>query len=38
MNMSSATVAAGVDEFVLAGPDSAPSQFVAPPRVAPRQR
>jgi flavin reductase (DIM6/NTAB) family NADH-FMN oxidoreductase RutF len=34
MNMSSATVAPGVDEFVLAGLESAPSQFVAPPRVA----
>ena len=34
MNTSSATVAAGVDEFALAGLETAPSQLVAPPRVA----
>ncbi|WP_088287133.1 flavin reductase family protein [Ideonella sp. A 288] len=34
MNMSSASVAPGVDEFVLAGLVPAPSRFVAPPRVA----
>ena len=34
MNASSATVAAGVDEFMLAGLEAAPSRLVAPPRVA----
>ena len=34
MNMSSATVAPGVDEFALAGLDAAPSMLVKPPRVA----
>jgi flavin reductase (DIM6/NTAB) family NADH-FMN oxidoreductase RutF len=34
MNLSSAAVAAGVDEFELAGLTKAASRFVAPPRVA----
>ena len=34
MNMSSAAVAPGVDEFKLAGLEPAASRFVAPPRVA----
>jgi len=34
MNLSSATVAPGVDEFVLAGLTKAASRFVKPPRVA----
>jgi len=34
MNLSSAPVAAGVDEFELAGLAKAPSRFVRPPRVA----
>lgn len=34
MNLSSAPVAEGVDEFELAGLAKAPSRFVAPPRVA----
>ena len=34
MNLSSASVTAGVDEFELAGLDKAASQFVKPPRVA----
>ena len=34
MNLSSAPVAPGVDEFVLAGLTKAPSRFVKPPRVA----
>ena len=34
MNMSSAAVAPGVDEFALAGLEPAPSQWVKPPRVA----
>lgn len=34
MNASAATVAAGVDEFELAGLEAAPSRIVAPPRVA----
>lgn len=34
MNLSSATVAPGVDEFALAGLTKAASRFVAPPRVA----
>jgi flavin reductase (DIM6/NTAB) family NADH-FMN oxidoreductase RutF len=34
MNLSSATVNAGVDEFDLAGLEAAPSRFVKPPRVA----
>ena len=34
MNLSSAPVAAGVDEFALAGLDTAPSLCVNPPRVA----
>lgn len=34
MNLSSAPVAAGVDEFELAGLAKAPSRFVKPPRVA----
>ncbi|HRH89669.1 MAG TPA: flavin reductase family protein [Rubrivivax sp.] len=34
MNLSSATVARGVDEFALAGLTKAASRFVAPPRVA----
>ena len=34
MNASSATVAAEIDEFVLAGLEKAPSNMVAPPRVA----
>ena len=34
MNLSSAAVAPGVDEFALAGLDKAPSRFVRPPRVA----
>jgi Conserved protein/domain typically associated with flavoprotein oxygenases, DIM6/NTAB family len=34
MNISSATVAADIDEFVLAGLEKAPSNMVAPPRVA----
>jgi len=34
MNMSSAAVAPGVDEFVLAGLEPAPSRLVKPPRVA----
>lgn len=34
MNLSSAAVAPGVDEFGLAGLTKAPSRFVAPPRVA----
>lgn len=34
MNVSSAAVAAGVDEFVLAGLEPAPSLVVRPPRVA----
>jgi flavin reductase (DIM6/NTAB) family NADH-FMN oxidoreductase RutF len=34
MNMTSATVAPGVDEFALAGLESAASRFVKPPRVA----
>ncbi len=34
MNLSSAPVAAGVDEFELAGLGKAASRFVAPPRVA----
>jgi flavin reductase (DIM6/NTAB) family NADH-FMN oxidoreductase RutF len=34
MNLSSAPVAADVDEFELAGLGKAPSRFVAPPRVA----
>ena len=34
MNASSAGVAAGVDEFALAGLAAAPSRLVAPPRVA----
>lgn len=34
MNMSSAAVAPGVDEFGLAGLTAAPSRFVKPPRVA----
>lgn len=34
MNMSSAAVAPGVDEFALAGLERAPSRFVLPPRVA----
>ncbi len=34
MNLSSATVAPGVDEFALAGLTPAPSRFVKPPRVA----
>ena len=34
MNLSSATVAPGVDEFELAGLEPAPSRFVKPPRVA----
>ena len=34
MNLSSAPVAAGVDEFELAGLTKAASRFVAPPRVA----
>ena len=34
MNLSSAPVAPGVDEFVLAGLDAAPSLLVKPPRVA----
>lgn len=34
MNLSSAAVAPGVDEFELAGLAKAPSRFVAPPRVA----
>jgi flavin reductase (DIM6/NTAB) family NADH-FMN oxidoreductase RutF len=36
MNASSATVAAGIDEFDLAGLTAAPSRLVAPPRVAAR--
>ncbi|TPG48244.1 flavin reductase family protein [Sphingomonas glacialis] len=34
MNASAAMVAAGVDEFELAGLEGAPSRLVAPPRVA----
>jgi flavin reductase (DIM6/NTAB) family NADH-FMN oxidoreductase RutF len=34
MNLSSAAVAPGVDEFALAGLDKAASRFVKPPRVA----
>ncbi len=34
MNASSATVAADVDEFVLAGLEKSPSKIVSPPRVA----
>lgn len=34
MNMSSAAVAPGVDEFALAGLEPAPSRLVKPPRVA----
>ena len=34
MNLSSAPVAPGVDEFALAGLQAAPSQWVRPPRVA----
>ena len=34
MNASAATVAADVDEFVLAGLDAAPSRLIAAPRVA----
>lgn len=34
MNMTSAAVAAGVDEFALAGLEPARSRFIAPPRVA----
>ncbi len=34
MNLSSATVQPGVDEFALAGLETAPSRFVKPPRVA----
>ncbi len=34
MNLSSATVSPGVDEFELAGLEAAPSRFVKPPRVA----
>jgi flavin reductase (DIM6/NTAB) family NADH-FMN oxidoreductase RutF len=34
MNLSSATVAAQVDEFELAGLERAPSRFIRPPRVA----
>ena len=34
MNLSSATVAPGVDEFALAGLEKAASRFVKPPRVA----
>ena len=34
MNLSSANVKPGVDEFVLAGLDAAPSSLVRPPRVA----
>ena len=34
MNLSSAPVSPGVDEFDLAGLEAAPSGFVAPPRVA----
>lgn len=34
MNQTSATVAAGVDEMVMAGLESAPSRLVKPPRVA----
>lgn len=34
MNLSSAMVAADVDEFALAGLQTAPSRFVRPPRVA----
>ncbi len=34
MNLSSAAVAPGVDEFALAGLTPAPSRFVKPPRVA----
>ena len=34
MNLSSATVAPGVDEFEVAGLEAAPSRFVKPPRVA----
>lgn len=33
MNISSAPVPAGADEFALAGLETAPSKFVAPPRV-----
>jgi flavin reductase (DIM6/NTAB) family NADH-FMN oxidoreductase RutF len=34
MNLSSATVAPGIDEFEVAGLEAAPSRFVKPPRVA----
>jgi flavin reductase (DIM6/NTAB) family NADH-FMN oxidoreductase RutF len=34
MNATSATVAAGIDEFDLAGLETAPSRVVAPPRVS----